>query len=237
MAHDGVEGDGEGIGEHGRLVRDPVGHRDEHGVVGRQLLGPGAGRAGDDADVHAGAEVALGEAPAQAEVARLAGRARAGSMPRGAQVNQGLSTTRCPTSSPRASGPSATTSATTSCPGTWGREEKAAIGLSMSPVLKSPSTSLASEPQMPERMGRVITQSGRTRRASSISCRPKGMPRQHRLQLVLGGRPDLVLVRRCAEEQGLHCSVPSWPPRPRIPTMKLSMSDVLASMTAFMSGR
>ena len=50
------------------------------------------------------------------------------------------------------------------------------MGLSMSPVLKSPSTSLASDPQMPERIGRVTTQSGRTRRASSMSCRPKGMP-------------------------------------------------------------
>ncbi len=99
-----------------------------------------------------------------------------GSMPRGPQVSHGLSTTRWPTSRPRASGPRATTSATTSWPGTWGSEEKAAIGLSMSPVLKSPSTSLASEPQMPERIGRVSTQSGRTRRASSISCRPKGMP-------------------------------------------------------------
>ena len=101
---------------------------------------------------------------------------QSGSMPRGAQVNHGLSTTRWPTSSPRASGPRATTSATTSCPGTCGSEEKAAMGLSMSPVLKSPSTSLASDPQMPERMGRVTTQSGRTSRASSMSCRPKGMP-------------------------------------------------------------
>ncbi len=76
VAHDGVEGDREGIGQDGGLVGDAVGHRDQHGVVRRQLLGPGAGRAGDDADVHAGAEVALGEAPAQAEVAGLAGRAQ-----------------------------------------------------------------------------------------------------------------------------------------------------------------
>ena len=37
-----------------------------------------------------------------------------GSMPRGPQVSQGLSNTRWPTSSPVASGPRATTSATTS---------------------------------------------------------------------------------------------------------------------------
>ncbi len=166
-----------------------------------------------------------------------------GSMPRGPQVSQGFSTTRWPTSSPRASGPSAVTSATTSCPGTWGSDEKAAIGLSMSPVLKSPSTSLASEPQTPERMGRVTTQSGRTRRASSTSCRPKGMPASIASNSSCRRRPDLVLGGRHAKEQCLHepalsAALSAAPPaRARIPSMKPSMSDVLNSMTPFMSGR
>ena len=160
-----------------------------------------------------------------------------GVMPRGAQVNQGLRTTRWPTSSPRASGPRATTSATTSCPGTWGSEEKAAMGLSMSPVLKSPSTSLASDPQMPERIGRVTTQSGRTRRASSMSCRPKGMPASIVSSSSWGVGRTSPLSGGAPKSKRLHCAVPSGPPRPRMPTMKLSMSEVLASMIAFMSGR
>ena len=97
-----------------------------------------------------------------------------GVMPRGAQLSHGLSSTRCPTSTPSASGPRATTSATTSWPGTWGSEEKAAIGLSMSPSWKSPSTSLASEPHTPERRGRVTTQSAWMGRASSTSWSPNG---------------------------------------------------------------
>ena len=74
------------------------------------------------------------------------------------------------------------------------------MGLSMSPVLKSPSTSLASEPQMPDRIGRVTTQSGRRSRASSISCRPKGMPASMVSKLVFGvGRTSaLSAVRRTA---------------------------------------
>ena len=75
VADDGVEGDREGVGEDRGLVGDAVGHRDQHGVVRRQLLGPGARGRGDDADVDARAEVALGEAPAQAQIAGLAGRA------------------------------------------------------------------------------------------------------------------------------------------------------------------
>ncbi len=97
-----------------------------------------------------------------------------GSMPRGPQVSHGLSSTRWPTSRPCASGPSDTTSATTSWPGTWGIEEKAAIGLSMSPDSNSPSTSLVSEPHTPVRRGRVTTQSGRTGAASSTWWSPKG---------------------------------------------------------------
>ena len=162
---------------------------------------------------------------------------QSGSMPRGAQVSQGLSTTRCPTSSPRASGPRATTSATTSWPGTWGSEEKAAMGLSMSPVLKSPSTSLASDPQMPERMGLGHDPVGTDQPGVVDVVQAEGDARQHRLQLVLRGGPDLLLVGWCAEEQRLHWSVPAWPLRPRMPTMKLSMSDVFVSMIGLHVGQ
>ena len=73
MAYDGVEGHREGIGQDSGLVGDAGGDRDQHGVVRGQLLGPGAGCARRHPDVDAGAQVALGEAPAQAEVAGLAG--------------------------------------------------------------------------------------------------------------------------------------------------------------------
>ena len=76
VAHDGVEGDREGICEHGRLVGHGVGYRMQHRVVGSQQLGPGAGRVGDDTDVDARSELSLREAPAQAQVAGLARRAR-----------------------------------------------------------------------------------------------------------------------------------------------------------------
>jgi hypothetical protein len=46
-------------------------------------------------------------------------------------------------------------------------DENAAMGLSTSPLVKSPSTSFVSDPQTPDRRGRVITQSGRTSLASS----------------------------------------------------------------------
>ncbi len=80
-------------------------------------------------------------------------------MPRGPHDSHGLSTTRCPISSPRAAGPSATTSATTSWPITWGNEQNAAIALSVSPSPKSSRICLESEPQMPVSRGRVTTQS------------------------------------------------------------------------------
>ena len=71
----------------------------------------------------------------------------------------------------------------------------------------------------------------------------EGHAGQHRLQVVYRCRPDLVLGGRRAKEQRLHEPDPSAaPPAPspvkaRIPSMKASMSDVLNSMTPFMSGR
>ncbi len=132
-----------------------------------------------------------------------------------------------------------TTSATTSCPGTWGSDENAAIGLSMSPVLKSPRTSLASEPQIPERMGLVITQSGRTSRGVVHVVQAEGQAGEHRFQFVGGGGPDFLRSRRGPKEQRFH-----GPPSggalsvmALIPIMKLSKSVVFISITAFMSGR
>ncbi len=179
-----------------------------------------------------------------------------GSMPRGPQVSHGLSTTRWPTSTPRASGPSSTTSVTTSWPGTWGREEKADIGLSMSPSLKSPRTSLASDPQIPDRIGLVITQSGRTRRASGTSWRPKGILSSSsstssagpgRDGSFTGGSPNTsAFIGRFLSGRPLGCPpfarlvvLPhgSASPMARIPAKKPSMSAVFISTTAFMSGR
>ena len=138
-----------------------------------------------------------------------------------------------------ASGPSATTSATTSWPGTCGSEEKAAIGLSMSPVLKSPRTSLASEPQMPERIGLVTTQSGRTSAGVVDVVEAEGDAGQHGLELVAPAWVGPRRVRWGAEEECLHRPPLRWRAvgMARMPTMKLSMSDVFISMTAFMSGR
>ncbi len=99
---------------------------------------------------------------------------QAGTIPRGAHDSHGLSTTRWPTSTPPASGPSAVTSATTSCPSTWGNEQNPLMALSLSPP-KSSSTCFASEPQMPVNRGRTTTQSGRSGRASGRSRRAQGV--------------------------------------------------------------
>ncbi len=114
------------------------------------------------------------------------------------------------------------------------------MGLSMSPVLKSPRTSLASEPQMPARIGRVTHPVGTDEAGVVDVVQAEGDAGEHRLELVLWRGPDLSLVRRGAEQQCLHRLAPSaapGSPRARMPTRKLSMSAVFASITAFMSGR
>ena len=236
MAHDGVEGDGEGVGEHGRLVRDAVGHRDQHGVVGRQLLGPGARGAGDDADVDAGAEVTLGEAPAQAEVAGLAGRAERGDAAwRAGQPRVEHDT--LPDIEPAGLGPERDDLGHDLVPGYVGeRGEGGHRVVDVAGVeVAQHELGVGAADAREDRPGHHPVGTDEAGVVDVVQA--EGDAGQHRLQLVLGGGPDLFLVRRCAEEQRLHCSVPSWPPRPRMPTMKLSMSDVLASMTAFMSGR
>ena len=236
VPHNGVERDREGVRQHGGLVRDAVGHRDEHGVVGRQLLGPGAGGAGDDADVHAGAQVALGEAPAQAQVAGLAGRAQRGDAP-GRAGQPGVEDDALADVEPAGVGAERDDLGDDLVPGDVGqggegghrvvdvaRVEVAQHQLGVGPA-DAREDRPGHDPVGAHEPGVVdVVQAERD-------------AGQHRLELVLGRGPDLLLVRRCAEEQGLHWSVPSAPPRPRMPTMKLSMSDVLASMMAFMSGR
>ena len=90
---------------------------------------------------------------------------------------------------------------------------------------------------MPERIGRVTTQSGTDEAGVVDVVQAEGDAGEHRLQLVLGRRPDLVLVGRRAEEQGLHEPPSLRSLRARMPTHEASMSDVFISMTAFMSGR
>ena len=85
VAGDAVERHRERVGEDGVLVVDGVGHGEEHRRVGRHQLGVAAGGVARHAGVDAGADVAGGEAPAQAEVAGLAGRAERGDAPRRAR--------------------------------------------------------------------------------------------------------------------------------------------------------
>ena len=96
-------------------------------------------------------------------------------MPRGAHDSHGFSTTRWPTSKPSASGPSSATSATTSWPITCGNEQSPLMALSLSPSPKSRRICFESEPQMPVSSGRVTNQSGRSGRASGISCSATGV--------------------------------------------------------------
>ncbi len=84
IAHDGVEGHRERVGHDRRLVGDPVGHGDEHGVVRRHQLRPRPGGARHHADVDAGADLPLGERPAQVDVPGLARWAERGDAPGGA---------------------------------------------------------------------------------------------------------------------------------------------------------
>ena len=72
VAQDGVERHRKRVGQHGRFVGDVIGHRNQHRGVCRHQLGPGPRRPGDHADVDAGADVPLGEGPAQVDVPGLA---------------------------------------------------------------------------------------------------------------------------------------------------------------------
>ncbi len=223
-----------GIGQHGGLVRI-LGYGNQHRIVGGQEFGPGTGRAGDHPTWTPGPRSPLVKLQ-HTEVAHLAGWTR-WTDPSGGTAEPGL---RIHVGRPRGHGPGsgAMTSATTSWPGTWGRDEKAAMGLSMSPVLKSPRTSLASDPQTPARIGRVMTQSGRTRRASrSRAARKAARPTSP--SSVTGDRPLLPGGPWGAEDRphGRAPPLMALVVMARIPTMDVSISAVFISMTALRSGR
>ena len=236
VAHDGVEGDREGIGQHGGLVGDAVGDRDQHGVVRRQLLGPGARRAGDDADVHPGAQITLREAPAQAEVTGLAGRAERRDAARRAGQPR-VEDDPLADVEPAGLWPEGDDLGHDLVPGHVGQRGEGGHGVvDVARVeVAQHELGVGAADAREDRLGHDPVGPDETGVVDVVQA--EGDAGEHRLQLVLGGGPYLFLVRWCAEEQRLQCSVPSWPPRPRMPTMKLSMSDVLASMTAFMSGR
>ena len=138
-------------------------------------------------------------------------------------MSHGLSTTLWPGSIPFASGPRLTTSATTSWPGTWGSEEKADIGLSMSPSLKSPMTSLASDPHTPgeDRPGDdpVRTDRSGVRHLVHARTAARAAPAPTRRQAPAASRPDRAVRRRRA---------PSSSPRTRSDACRPSALSPLA---------
>ena len=91
-------------------------------------------------------------------------------MPRGPQDSHGFSTTRWPTSSVVTAGPTSTTSATTSCPNTVGKEKYPFSALSPKSSPKSMKTILASEPQIPVKRVLATAQSSLIGVGRSSSC-------------------------------------------------------------------
>ena len=235
MAHDGVERHGEGVGQDCRLVGDAVGHRDQHGVVRGQLLGPGARGRSDDADVDARAEVALGEAPAQAQITGLAGgagrvdAARTAGQPR----VQHDALTDVEAAGLGSEGDDLGHHLVSGHVGERGKGGHRVIDVACVEVAQDELGVGAAD----AREDRPRHHPVGTDQAGVVDVvQPERDAREHRLQLVLRRGPDLLLVRRCAEEQGLHWSV-CWSLKARMPMRKLSMSAVFISMTAFMSGR
>ena len=117
-------------------------------------------------------------------------------MPRGPHESHGFSTTRCPTSRPRAPSPSSVTSATTSWPRMVGKVNRLPSGLSELSSPKSMKTCLASDPQIPVIRVLAITH-----------CRPRRMGLVHVDQLHRRpGQPheERVGLVRCRPGVGLH---------------------------------
>ena len=75
MAGDRVQRHRKRVGEHRRLVGHRIGHWEQHTVVSRHQLGVAAGHIGRHPGVDPRLDVAVAEAPAQAVVPALAGRA------------------------------------------------------------------------------------------------------------------------------------------------------------------
>ena len=238
----------------------PSGTGIEHRIVRRQQLGPRPGCAGDHADMDARPEVALREAPAQIEVSRRAGRA-VGSMPRGAQVSHGLSTTRWPTSRPRACRSEGHHLGDNLMAGDMrerGERRHRVVDVAGAEVPQHQLGIGAADPREDGSGDDPV----RTYQPGVVDLvQPEGQAGQHRLQLVGRRRPG-VLGGRGARRGGPSSastrserSAPDRPARPpavasaivsssmawsvmaRMPIMKLSKSAVFISTIAFMSGR
>ena len=234
MAHNGVEGHREGVGQHGGRVGDAVGHGDEHGVVRRQPLRPRAGRGRDDADVDPGAEVPLGEAPAQAEVAGRARRAE-GIDAAGRTRQPGIEDDALADVEPARLGPEGDDLGHHLVAGHVGERRERRHGVVDVARVEVTQHELGVG-AADARQDRAGDHPVRPRQARVVDLvQPEGDRREHLLQFVLGRRACLVGRGRGPEDQRLH--EPAWSFSARIPTMKASMSAVLASITAFMSGR
>ena len=158
-----------------------------------------------------------------------------GEMPRGAQVSQGLSTTRWPDVEPRGVGPERHHLGHHLVPGhvgEGGEGRHRVVDVARVEVAEHELGVGAADPREDGSGDHPI---GPDQARIVQLVQAEGDLRQGSLQLVLGGRADLVRIGRGAEEEGLH--PPACCVKDRIPAMKASMSVVFASTTAFMSGR
>ena len=96
---------------------------------------------------------------------------QSGEMPRGAQDSHGFSTTRSPTRRPLVR-PASTISPTSSWPSTCGKLITEVMGESGSPSM---NTCLTSDPQMPQRLLLMTTQSSAGSTGSGRSCSAIGV--------------------------------------------------------------
>ena len=106
---------------------------------------------------------------------------------------------------------------------------------------------MASEPQMPARIGRVTTHPSRGLRLVDV-VEPEWQPVEQLVDVVARRRIGLAGRSRGAEEECLHgagrprvtsateASSTSWAAIARIPAKNASASAVFISTTAFMSG-
>ena len=206
--------------------------------MGRHQLSPRSRCAGDDADMDSGTKVALGEVPAQVDVARLAGgtlRLNAA----GAAAEPRIEYHPLTDVEPRG-----------------GRSHGHHFGDHLVPrhvrerrerrhrVVHVTGAEVA-EDQLG--IGTTDPREDGSRDHPVRSHQPgivhvvqaEGQARQHRFQFIGGGGPDLLRGRRGPKEQRFH-GAPSGSAlsvMALIPIMKLSKSVVFISITAFMSGR
>ena len=167
MASNETENGSAGRRPRWRWRRPPGSARMVHG----ELLGPGS-RWPVMTPTWTPGEVTLGEAPAQIQIsgceAGTAGRCRED------RRSATGPPTRWPTSRPWASDPTRPPRPPLHDPG---RGAATSSGHRVVDVARVEiPRSRCVDPQMPDRIGRVTTQSGRTSRASSMSWSPKGIP-------------------------------------------------------------